>query len=209
MSPPAASDRGAETRRRLVEATVRVGVRSGWGGITTRAVAAEAGLNQALLHYHFGSVDGVRRAAVGQVTAALIEASVPEPGHGAGVAATVGEVVAALAVADPDDEGSRFLFEAFLAAGRDPQLRAELGAVLTRARIRIAAWVTSVLPGATDGEVEGIAALIAAAFDGIYLHRLLDPGIDASILAAPIGRLVSGAAQPPGPDGEAAGGSGR
>lgn len=50
---------GEQTRRALLDAAERVLVESGYPAATTRAVAAEAGVNHGLVHYYFGSVDNL------------------------------------------------------------------------------------------------------------------------------------------------------
>ncbi|OLT37342.1 hypothetical protein BJF79_29810 [Actinomadura sp. CNU-125] len=52
------------TRVRLLEAAVAILAEDGWGAMTSRGVAERAGVNNALVHYYFGSVDALRRAAV-------------------------------------------------------------------------------------------------------------------------------------------------
>ena len=57
-SPPtsAASARGA-TAEAFLDAAERLLVEVGHAGISTRGLAAEAGANQGLVHYYFGSID--------------------------------------------------------------------------------------------------------------------------------------------------------
>lgn len=45
------------TAQALLDAAERLLVEVGHGGVTTRRVAAEAGVNQGLVHYYFGSID--------------------------------------------------------------------------------------------------------------------------------------------------------
>ncbi|WP_454051811.1 TetR/AcrR family transcriptional regulator [Cellulomonas sp. Marseille-Q8402] len=56
-------------RRALVDAAIRVIVRDGVAGATTRAVVAEAGMSLASLHYAFPSVDQLLEAVIAEVTA--------------------------------------------------------------------------------------------------------------------------------------------
>ena len=51
------------TRDRLIEATLVEIVERGWGGVRSRSVAERAGVNNALVHYHFGSMDRLRLEA--------------------------------------------------------------------------------------------------------------------------------------------------
>ncbi|NEB66137.1 TetR family transcriptional regulator, partial [Streptomyces fulvissimus] len=56
--------RGAETRRHLLDATVRVIERDGVTGVTHRAVAAEAGVTKSVASYHYPAVDDLLTAAL-------------------------------------------------------------------------------------------------------------------------------------------------
>src|ERR1041384_8104792 len=62
----------ADTKDRLVDGEVRVLNEKGLAGASARVIAAAAGVNQALVFYHFGSVDKLlaeacREATVGRV----------------------------------------------------------------------------------------------------------------------------------------------
>jgi AcrR family transcriptional regulator len=60
--PP--TERGAATRQRIIEATTELIAERGWAAVTTREVARRAGVQQAQIGYHFGSKDGLLRAAI-------------------------------------------------------------------------------------------------------------------------------------------------
>lgn len=64
-----------ETRRAILRAAEECFAASGFAGATTRQVAAEAGVNVATLHYHFGSKANLYRA----VRDAAFRAEVPLP----------------------------------------------------------------------------------------------------------------------------------
>jgi AcrR family transcriptional regulator len=65
------------SRARAVEAFLdaaeRLLIEVGYAGITTRRLASEAGLNQGLVHYYFGSLDEVLLQALQRFTTRLIE----------------------------------------------------------------------------------------------------------------------------------------
>jgi AcrR family transcriptional regulator len=65
------------SRARAVEAFLdaaeRLLIDVGHGGITTRRLASEAGLNQGLVHYYFGSLNEVLLQALQRFTGRLIE----------------------------------------------------------------------------------------------------------------------------------------
>jgi AcrR family transcriptional regulator len=58
-----------ERRPQLVAAAITVMTRDGIAAATTRAVAAEAGTAQAMVHYVFGTKDELYRAAIEKLTA--------------------------------------------------------------------------------------------------------------------------------------------
>jgi AcrR family transcriptional regulator len=56
-APKPAEPRRSPTAEAFLDAAERLLVKVGYAGITTRALAAEAGGNQGLVHYYFGSMD--------------------------------------------------------------------------------------------------------------------------------------------------------
>lgn len=64
---PGSSGRGAnsaETRTRLLDAAIEALVTDGYASASARAIAGRAGCNQAVIYYHFGSVDDLLSQAV-------------------------------------------------------------------------------------------------------------------------------------------------
>jgi len=61
-----------ETEQRFLDAAERLLVQVGYAGITTRALAAEAGLNNGLVHYYFGSLEEVLLRVLNRFTGRLI-----------------------------------------------------------------------------------------------------------------------------------------
>jgi AcrR family transcriptional regulator len=55
--------RSAETRVRIIEAALRAFGDAGFDGALTRTIAHNAGVQQPLINYHFGSKDGLWRAS--------------------------------------------------------------------------------------------------------------------------------------------------
>jgi AcrR family transcriptional regulator len=56
-------------RERILTAAIRAFAEVGYAGATTAAIAREAGVTQPLVHHHFGTKDGLWRAAVDGVFA--------------------------------------------------------------------------------------------------------------------------------------------
>jgi AcrR family transcriptional regulator len=60
---------GEAKRRQIVDAALTVLKRDGFAGATSRAIAREGGFNQALIFYHFGTLDGLLLAALDRTSA--------------------------------------------------------------------------------------------------------------------------------------------
>lgn len=63
------SKRGAETRQQLIDAAVATLKEHGFAGASARVIADRAGVNQALVFYHFDSVVALLLAALDSVSA--------------------------------------------------------------------------------------------------------------------------------------------
>src|SRR5581483_10560696 len=68
------SPRDGDTERRILAAAHDVFVRRGTAGTRMQEIAAQAGVNQALLHYYFRSKDQLARAAFEGAAAQLMPA---------------------------------------------------------------------------------------------------------------------------------------
>jgi len=60
-------------RQAIVEAAGRCMIARGHGALSTRAVAAEAGVTQSLIHYYFGTKERLMLAVLQHLTDALVE----------------------------------------------------------------------------------------------------------------------------------------
>jgi len=63
-----AAERGAATRDRIVEAALETIREEGFAETTARAIARRGGFNQALIFYHFGSVDELLQHAFAEAS---------------------------------------------------------------------------------------------------------------------------------------------
>ena len=70
---PKADDARSRNVEAILDAAERLLIEVGHAGITTRRLASEAGLNQGLVHYYFGSLDEVLLQALERFTERLIE----------------------------------------------------------------------------------------------------------------------------------------
>ncbi len=71
MSPDRASSQ--QTRRELLDATVSCLAESGYGQLSTRAVAERAGVPVSQIHYHFGGKDGLLLDVLGHQNRQLLD----------------------------------------------------------------------------------------------------------------------------------------
>ena len=69
------SEAGDATRKALLDAAEELLVSNGMAAITTRKVAERAGVNQALVHYHFGTIEELLLAALERVSVQVKERS--------------------------------------------------------------------------------------------------------------------------------------
>ena len=69
----AASSRRETATTALFDAAERLLVEDGYAGLTTRRVAAEAGVNHGLVHYYFGSMEELLLQVLERFTARLID----------------------------------------------------------------------------------------------------------------------------------------
>lgn len=73
MNAQPAPTRGEATREALVRAAVEIFGRHGFDATGTRALAEAAGVNQALIAYHFGGKAGLYRAAIEFIVERVLE----------------------------------------------------------------------------------------------------------------------------------------
>jgi AcrR family transcriptional regulator len=178
--------RGREVRRRLVQAARELVPERGWAAVSTRTVAERAGVAPGLVHYHFASL----QALLAEATVGAVRDIAGGVGPLLRQARTPGEVVDLL-VAEVDrytgtDPASLLVTETYLAATRDPDLRRQLTAVLDDFRDRIAGRLRE----HDVPEPHATAAVLAAAIDGVLLHRALTP-LAADVVAPVLRRIVA------------------
>ena len=124
--PGVASARGEETRHQLLDAAEVLLLRDGYPAVTSRRVGAEAGVNPALVHYHFGSIDDLllvvyRRRVDEGVDGLRRVLDDPQP-------------LWALWEYNRDPRGTAFTMEFVALANHRPAIRAEIAASASKVR---------------------------------------------------------------------------
>ncbi|MCP5165029.1 MAG: CerR family C-terminal domain-containing protein [Pseudomonadales bacterium] len=77
MTDATSQSRGDQTREALVHAALDVFGHAGFDAATTRTIAAAAGVNQALIGYHFGGKQGLYRGAIEHIVQRMQERLLP------------------------------------------------------------------------------------------------------------------------------------
>ncbi|NED21475.1 TetR/AcrR family transcriptional regulator [Streptomyces sp. SID9913] len=184
-----------DTKAKLLDGALRTLAEQGITKVSARTVAAAAGVNQALVFYHFGTVDellsaacrhateqriaryGPRLAGIGSLSELLaFGRAMQEEERAAGHVAVLGQLLAGAQTQDT--------LAAATAAGLDLWI-AEIERVLAR-----------VLPATPFGEftdVRGLSRAVAASFVGIELYEGVDPAGAGAALDAleQLGALVA------------------
>jgi DNA-binding transcriptional regulator YbjK len=174
------------TRDKLLRATQEALVEDGIAHLSARTVAARAGVNQALVFYHFGTVSELVEAAAW----ALSEESVA---HYRERFAAVGSMTGLLALGTEVHEHERttgnvaVMAQLMAGAQRDEVLARAARHAMELWRREVEAVVRRVLepsPIADVVDAEGLARALSAAFVGLELYEGVDPDGAAAALAA-------------------------
>jgi AcrR family transcriptional regulator len=193
-----------ERRPQLIDAAIALMSRQGVAAGSTRAIAAEAGVAQAIVHYVFGSKERLYGAVIEQLTVDLIANVRGAAPQGADFVGTLGVLASHLwrsVLERPDVH--ELLLELQMHGLRVPQLRAT---VMENQAMVIAATGTLIEDAAvrTGGLLMVPSAELAryflAGFDGLTLQHLSAPDaaaewacleqLVASVLALATGQLV-------------------
>jgi AcrR family transcriptional regulator len=165
-----------ETRRRIVEAAVRVLARDGYAATSVKDIAAEAGVAAGLVHYYFTSKEELVAAAV-----ALACKPPPWPDADSPTAAAL-EALQQIKRPTADVRLFQTLFVELLGhATRYEPVRATLRETVAQVRGHIEEATRAVIAereGWSPDQAPAIAAVVWAAEFGINVQRMLDPEFD-------------------------------
>ncbi|MFF0247647.1 TetR/AcrR family transcriptional regulator [Streptosporangium sandarakinum] len=192
------AERGREVRRKLLDAAADLIPERGWTAVSTRVLAERTGVAPGLVHYHFPSL----QALLSEAALDVIRRVVAETGPLLERAETLDDGLAAMFGAldafTGSDPVSVLFTETYLAAARDEDLRRELTALVTRFRRELVDW----LRARGQETPEETASVLAAALDGMMLHRPLNPELTSAAVMTVLRRLLTR----PGGDDRRAGG---
>lgn len=178
----------------LLDAAESLLVDVGYAGVTVRALAERAGVNQGLIHYYFGSMEEVLVQTLERFTERLIERQVamysgPEP--------FVAKWRRAMAYLSEDFESGyqKVWFEIQALAWNRPELRERVAKVIER-------WVDVLRPAFATGmdelgldrdrmPVDAVVALVVTFNQGVMGERLLGADSGHAELLAWIDRWLT------------------
>lgn len=189
--------RGARRRRAILDATLRLLRDAGVGGVTHRAVAAEAGVSVALTTYHFASKDDLLEQALmvaAEETTDDLRArldSLPEFAPGAEVEQLAGALAGLLLDRLGDDRLSVVaVFELYVTAARRPELRDAMAAW----GAAYLALVEAMLARAGIPAPAEAAVIVVAVLDGLSVTQLTTPSsaFGDEVVRPAVERLLAG-----------------
>jgi AcrR family transcriptional regulator len=167
----------ADTRQKLIDGALEAIRAHGIAGVSARTIAAAAGVNQALVFYHFGSVDDLLAQACREATAARVE-------HYRDRLAAVGSLRELLDLGrtlhtEERAQGNVTVLAQLLAGAQtDERLVGPTAEALGLWVAEIEAVLVRLLAGSPLGEVAepaGLARAVSAAFVGMELFEGVDP----------------------------------
>jgi TetR/AcrR family transcriptional regulator, transcriptional repressor of bet genes len=169
-------------REQILEAAFGVACREGIGGLTVRAVAAEARVSHALVLFHFGRKDRLVHELLDWVIAGMAVLEVSEdvasfPHARDRLHALMEQEMARLS---NQPEHTRLFLEYWALGVRNDTIRSRVSAELERYRAAFRAIMEEVVladpaafPGAT---ADGLAAVAVSWIHGCAVQAIVDPG---------------------------------
>jgi TetR/AcrR family transcriptional regulator, transcriptional repressor of bet genes len=171
-----------EVRRgQLLAAAFEVASQKGIGGLTVRAIAAEARVSHGLVHFHFESKDRLIRALLEWVLAATLTLEVPDDGARSPrplerLRSLLQQEMNRLA---HEPRRTRLFFEYWAMGTRDPAIGERISAELERYRGALREVAEEVLrtEQAAFGGVtpDGLAAVAVSFVNGCAVQAMIDP----------------------------------
>lgn len=169
-------------REALLEATITVVANKGMRGLTFRAVAEEANVNNSLIAHHFGNRDGLIEAALDWAIVRSIQDSGIE--SFANDKERYTETLLNLLSTESEQKHEVFQYEMLLESRRNPDLAPKVLGLYRQFAIALAKSLAQVQQNDVN---EARAAYTFAALDGLVLQRLA--GVDEDYIRKAINQL--------------------
>lgn len=178
------SSNGDETRRRIAEATLETLRTEGIVGTSARTIARIGDFNQALIFYHFGSINEAIIAAVQMMSDKRLENHRQHLASVTSLSELI-DVAKSLHAQDRAENNMTVLTQAFAGAAGDQEMGPKLYAQLEPWNAMVGASVERVIGNAAVAQAishEQITQMITALFLGIELMDDLDPSANTAAL---------------------------
>ena len=168
-------------RRQILQAAFEVALREGIGGLTVRAVAAEAGLSHGLVHFHFKRKERLVHELLGCLVEVVSVLRVPAeiarlPDPRERLHALLEQEMERLS---RQPRHVRLFFEYWTLGDRDEPIRARIGAELDRYRTAFAGVMEDLLrtdPDSFGGaSAAGLAAVAVSWIHGCAVQAMMNP----------------------------------
>jgi AcrR family transcriptional regulator len=165
-------DKGAMTRRKIIEASVELLGREGPDGFSAAALAREAGVSKATIFHHFDSLAEIPEVALEELFVGSMARSDDPALNLSGYLTRVKDDALDVIHSQRGFINAYFVF--LTKALFDPQLRLRFVAGAMQMHDALRAGLEPRLPkGTHPEETDEIARLIGAALDGVALHHLV------------------------------------
>jgi AcrR family transcriptional regulator len=173
-----------DTRQKLIDGALQAVRTQGIAGVSARAIAAAAGVNQALVFYHFGSVDDLLGQACQQATRERVEVY-RERLAGVTSFRELLDLGRALHTEERAQGNVAVLAQLLAGAQVEPRLAAPLADALKLWVAEIESVLHRLLAGspvAAVADPAGLARAVSGAFIGLELFEGVDPaGAEAAL----------------------------
>ena len=180
-----------KAKEALLDAAAELIAEVGWGSVSSRMVAERAGLNNALVHYHFDSMEDLLRRAAERVLTEAFATPTREVWRGR-IPAGMAAAVTWLAEVDVAATETGVLAESLVQGRRDERLRAHAAAELEALRGELNRAIKADDEAFATFDARGLATVLLALLDGLLLHRIVDPDLDLRPASRAIRRLLAG-----------------
>jgi TetR/AcrR family transcriptional regulator, transcriptional repressor of bet genes len=188
-----------ERREQILQAAFEVACRSGVGGLTVRAVAAEAAVSHALVLFHFRTRERLVHELLDWLIASTAVLHISEdiasfPHARDRLHAVLQQEMARLS---HQPEHTRLFLEFWALGVRDAAIRDRISAELARYRQAFRSIMEELLesePGRADaGTADGLAAVAVSWIHGCAVQSMIDPAaFDADGYLAAVRGMIGG-----------------
>jgi len=168
-------EKSRQTRSKLMTAARDLVVSGGWAAASSRAIASRAGVNQALINFHFKGKAGLFRATLDRCVEDIEKDFGPWMAVDSLSAYIEKGVESAPRVRK--NKNFKFLLAAMLEGAHDPAMKAAVINQMNAFRAGLRVFLEK--HGVAEEDLERYTSMMAAAMDGLMLHYILDPSTDA------------------------------